>query len=218
VESDTTETRILLVEDLAIVREGLRTMLEARSDLCIVGEAEDGRQAVEEAARLEPDIVVMDIELPRLSGIEATREIRKVRPETQVVILSVQDSCSVVEEALRAGASGYVIKTGTRRDLFDAVDALRAGRMYLSPGVADQVVMALRRPDRAEASAVTLTEREREILERVVEGLSAKEIASELDISVRTVETHRHKIMRKLGVNKSSALVRIAIRDGLVKP
>lgn len=210
---------MLVVDDHAVVREALSQFIGAHAGFDVVAEAADGREAVSEAERTAPDVAVMDVWLPRLSGIAATAEIRKARPETKVVMLSVHDQPSIVEDALRAGASAYVVKTAAGRELIAAIQAACAGKLYLSPDVAEGVLDHLMRPARRAARAVSsLTPREREILQRVAEGLSAKEIAGDLHLSVRTVETHRASVMRKLGVHKSSNLVRIAIRDGLVAP
>lgn len=212
-------TRILLVDDHAMIREGLRNVLESRDGISVVGEASDGREAVEAAERLEPDVVVMDIWLPRLSGIAATKEILRRRPQTRVVIATQHERRSFLEDALRAGASAYVVKSGSCRDLFDALDAVVQGRTYVAPIVTDHLVGAITRPGEAsQAGLASLTGREREVLQRIAEGLGSKEIAADLHVSQRTVESHRANVMRKLGVHKVSGLVRVAIREGLVAP
>jgi len=211
--------RVLLVDDHAMIREGLRTLLESREGISIVGEAADGREAVEAAEQLEPDVVVMDIWLPRLSGIAATKEILRRRPSTRVVIATQHERRSFVEDALRAGASGYVVKSGSCRELFEALDAVVAGRTYIAPAVTDHLVGAITRPgETSHTGLAALTGREREVLQRIAEGLGSKEIAEELHVSQRTVESHRANVMRKLGVHKVSGLVRMAIREGLVAP
>jgi DNA-binding NarL/FixJ family response regulator len=208
-----------LVDDHQLLRQALRRMLEARDGVEVVGEVGDGRSAVEAALRLRPDVVLMDIWMPRLSGIDATREILQHDPQARIVMLSMHDRRSFVEDALRAGAAGYVVKSAPAHELFDAIDAVCAGRSYLSPAVAHEAIEAIRSPRDATATALLgLTPREREVLQRIAEGLGSKEIASTLRVSRRTVESHRARLMRKLGAHKVSALVRIAIREGLVSP
>jgi len=214
-----TETKILLVDDHAVVREGLREILDGHPNLTVVGEAGDGREALESVKRLSPDVVVMDIWLPRLSGTSATKEICKTSPGTRVVILSVHSGPRYVEEALLAGAWGYVVKSAAAKELIAAIEAVRDGRKFLSPAVAEGLVDRVVHPEAAASGPLAvLTAREREILQRVAEGLSAKEIAEDLHISTRTAETHRANMMRKLDVKKTASLVRIAIREGLMAP
>jgi DNA-binding NarL/FixJ family response regulator len=185
----------------------------------VVGEASDGREGVELTARLRPDVVVMDVWLPRLSGIAATAEIHRQTPSAKVIILSVHARADFVEDALCAGALAYVVKTAATQELISAIDAVTHGKKYISPAVAEVLLDRLVHPDEADHGPLaTLTPREREILQRVAEGLSAKEIAGDLHISARTVETHRGSIMRKLGVHKTAGLVRLAIREGLLGP
>ncbi len=211
------EVRILIVDDHVIVREGLREVLEGHPGFRVVGEAGDGREAIAAAERLVPDVAVMDLQLPRLSGIAAAREIARVSPATYVVILSVQEGVLAVEEALRAGAAGYVVKRAASTELVAALEAAVAGKKYLSPEVAEGLLERVTHPHESGAGPLAaLTSREREILRWVAEGLTAKEIAENLSISVRTAETHRSNVMRKLGVSKTAGLVRIAIREGLV--
>jgi len=213
------ETRILLVDDHAMVREALRAKLEAVDHLTVVGEARDGREAIEAARELRPDVIVMDIWLPRLSGLAATQEILKTDRNARVLILSVHEGRSFVEDAFRAGAIGYVVKSGSVQELLEAIDAVRQGRSYLSPAITQHVVGAIRDPrDSASSGLSRLSSREREVLQRIAEGLASKEIAADLHLSRRTVETHRANLMRKLGAHKASSLVRIAIREGLVSP
>jgi DNA-binding NarL/FixJ family response regulator len=213
------ETTILLADDHRIVREGLRRLLESRSDLSVIGEASNGEEAVEMAAQKHPDLVLMDISMPRLSGIDATRRICKNGNGTKVLVLSMHESQTYVEEVLRAGASGYVIKDSPPTDLFAAIDAVRSGDSFLSPSVTQRVVNAIARPgDRPSLAVSSLTERERQVLQLIAEGLSSKEIASKLGVSLKTVESHRANLMDKLDIHKVSGLVRFAIRAGLVAP
>jgi DNA-binding NarL/FixJ family response regulator len=213
------ETRVLLVDDHAMVREALRAKIDAVDGLKVVGEAEDGREAVAAAKRLRPDVIVMDIWLPRLSGLAATQEIIKVNRNARILILSVHETRSFVEDAFRAGAFGYVVKTGPLRELLEAIDAVGQGRSYLSPAITQHVLEAITNPkDSVSSELGALSSREREVLQRIAEGLASKEIAAELNLSRRTVETHRANLMRKLGAHKASSLVRIAIREGLIAP
>lgn len=212
-------TRLLLVDDHEMLREALAGVIDRRPDLEVVGEASNGREAVELAKQLDPDVIVMDIWLPRLSGIDATREIVRQDPKARVVIMTQHDRRSFVEDALRAGALGYVVKSGSCRELLEAIDAVSRGRSYLSPTVTEHVVGALTRPaDVGGQTLGALTAREREVLQRIAEGQGSKEIAADLHVSQRTVESHRANLMRKLDVHKVSGLVRLAIREGLVAP
>jgi DNA-binding NarL/FixJ family response regulator len=209
--------RVLLVEDHTIVREGLRALLGNREDVELIGEAEDGQAAVEAAARLNPDVVVMDLNLPRLDGVEATRAIRANQPATQVLILSMYATEEHVRPAIRAGACGYLLKGSGLADLIAAIRAVAAGNAFFSPQVAKIVLEDSRRTagnpgDRA----ADLTPREREVLKLVAEGRSSPEIARELNLSVKTVEGHRGRIMAKLDAKNVAGLVRHAVRLGLV--
>ena len=211
------ETTIVLADDHRLVREGLRRLLEERKDFRVIGEATNGQQAVEIAEAERPDLVLMDISMPGLSGIDATRRICKNGSATKVLILSMHDNRSFVEEVLRAGASGYVLKDAAASDLLRAVDAVRSGDSFLSPGITQQVVDAIANPgDRSAAALESLTERERQVLTLIAEGLSSKQIAGQLGVSLKTVESHRANLMDKLDIHKVSGLVRFAIRAGLV--
>jgi DNA-binding NarL/FixJ family response regulator len=212
------QTTILVADDHQIVRQGLKRLLSKRGDFAIVAEASDGEQAVEIASRQQPDVVLMDISMPRLSGIDATRRIA-AGGRTKVLALSMHDAQSYVEEALRAGASGYVHKNASAEDLFSAIDAVRTGESYLSPTVTQQVVDAIARPgDRPSSAVSALTQREREVLKLIADGLSSKEIAAQLGVSLKTIESHRANLMDKLDIHKVSGLVRFAVRAGLVAP
>ena len=207
---------ILLADDHVVLREGLRRLLEQDDRFDVVAGVSNGADAVRLSLELEPDIVIMDLLMPGVSGIEATREIKASVEGTRVLILSVDESRGRVEEAMRSGAAGYVVKTAALDELVTAIDAVLAGRTYVSPTIARQLVAAL---DTNEAAPITLlTPREREVLELVACGGTSKEIASELHLSPRTVDTHRARIMQKLGIHKAPELVRFAIREGLVNP
>ena len=212
------ETTIMLADDHQIVRQGLKRLLSKRGDFNIVGEASDGEQAVDLATRKQPDVILMDISMPRLSGIDATRRITR-NGGAKVLALTMHDGQSYVEEALRAGASGYVHKNASAEDLFAAIDSVRSGESYLSPAVTQQVVDAIARPgDRPSSAISALTDREREVLKLIADGLSSKEIAQKLGVSLKTIESHRANLMDKLDIHKVSGLVRFAIRAGLVAP
>ena len=208
--------RILLVDDHTMVREGIRLCLEAMGDMEVVGEAADGRQAVARALELRPDVVLMDVSMPGLSGIEATLEIKRARPEIQVVGLSMYDDEEYVTRLLRAGAAGYVLKRSAATELGAAVRAAHAGEAFLQPSIAKRVIADyLRRLDQ-EPAAAGLTAREREILGHIVDGKTNREIAGLLTLSVKTVENHRANLMVKLDAHDRGQLVRAAERLGMV--
>ncbi len=209
---------IVVADDHKIVREGLVKLLEAREDFTVIGEASDGEEAVEMVLDKQPDIVLMDINMPKLSGIDATRRIGKRGCNAKILVLSMHESRNYVEEVLRAGASGYVVKNSASQDVHNAIDAVRAGASYLSPAITQQVVDAIARPGDASPTGVSmLTDREREVLQLIAEGLSSKEIAAKLGVSLKTVDSHRSNLMEKLDIHKVSGLVRFAIRSGLVE-
>jgi DNA-binding NarL/FixJ family response regulator len=213
------ETTLLLAMDHRIVRDALRALLEAREGLCVLGEAGNGREALELAEQLKPDIVLMDSALPRLSALEVTRRVSRSECGSKILILATSESGDLLEELLRAGASGCLLKSSEAAELFTAIDVLRRGQVYLSPGIAQQVLEGLVRgaPDPAQQRS-RLTAREREVLELVAEGLTSKEIAVKLSLSTKTIESHRAALMRKLGIHKVSGLVHFAIRKGWVAP
>ena len=213
------ETTILLADDHRIVREGFRRILEDQPGFEVVGEATNGEEAVRMVTEKRPDVVLMDISMPLLSGIDATRRIAKLGLGTRVLVCSMHDDRTCVEEVLRAGASGYVLKDASGGELVSAIESVRAGDSYLSPAITQQVVSAIARPgERPSYAASTLTEREREVLHLIAEGLSSKEIAQRLGVSLKTIESHRANVMEKLDIHKVSGLVRFAIRAGLVAP
>ena len=212
-------TTIVLADDHRLVREGIRKLLETREDFEVVGEAADGEEAVQMVFDKKPDVALMDIWMPRLSGIDATRRIEKRGMDTKVVVLSQHDGRNYVEEVLRAGASGYVVKNAETADLLSAIDAVCEGSSYLSPSITQQVVDVIARPGSPPPAGVAmLTDREREVLQLIAEGLSSKEIANVLGVSLKTVDSHRSNLMEKLDIHKVSGLVRFAIRAGLVEP
>ena len=210
-------TTIVVADDHPIVREGLRKLLELREDFQVVGEASDGVEAVRVVLEMRPDVALMDINMPGTSGVEATRLLGEHGASTKVLVLSMLDGRSQVEDVLRAGAAGYVVKSAPPEDLFAAIDAVRAGRSYLSGSLAQQVVQAIASPAERERSGLAaLTEREREVLALIAEGRSSKEIAAALGVSLKTIDSHRSNLMEKLDIHKVAGLVRFAIRSGLV--
>jgi DNA-binding NarL/FixJ family response regulator len=212
-------TTIVLADDHIVVRQGIRKLLETRDDFRIVGEASDGEEAVKLVAEKKPDIALMDLWMPRLSGIDATRRIGKRGLPTKVLVLSMHESRAYVEEVLRAGAAGYIVKNAAAEDLIEAIDTICDGVSYLSPAITQQVVDAIARPATSSPSGLAvLTDREREVLQLIAEGLSSKEIAAMLGVSLKTIDSHRSNLMEKLEIHKVSGLVRFAIRTGLVEP
>lgn len=206
--------RILLADDHSMVRQGFRRILEAQGDFEIAGEACDGKQAVELAAQLRPDVVVMDVAMPGLNGIEATRRICESSPRTRVLALSMHREGVYVREILRAGARGYLLKDAFDADLVAAVRAVARGEGYIAPAVADCVLADYRQ--HVSDPVDLLTAREREILQLIAEGMTNKEIASRLNLSVYTVDAHRGRIMEKLNLHSAGELVRFALRKGLI--
>jgi len=219
--ASTPDVRVLIAEDHAVVREGIRMILDAQADLKVVGEAKDGDEAVRLARQLRPDVVVMDISMPRRNGVEATQEIRRLLPETQVLILTMHEEESYVFQLLRLGAAGYVLKRAAATDLVEAVRAASRGEAFLYPAVARSVVqdyLDRMRTGEGAGRYDGLTDREREILVLIAEGLTNSQIADRLFISVKTVQTHRAHIMEKLDLHDRSLLVRYAVRKGLIQP
>jgi len=211
------QCRILLADDHALLRRGLRLILDAESDLVVVAEAADGVEAVELAAAGGVDLVIMDIAMPRMTGIQAARELARRVPEVRVLMLSMYDNEQYFFEALSAGAAGYVLKSVADRDLLDAVRATMRGESYLTPVAATALIRDwLQR--RSALPPRILTPREEQIVKLIAEGHSGKEIAEQLVISVKTVERHRANILAKLGMRDRLELTRFAIRTGLVEP
>lgn len=211
--------QIVIAEDYTILREGLRALLSSASDLEVIGEAEDGRSAVRCVSDLEPDLVLMDLSMPKMSGIDAIREIKKSFPHTKVIALTVHEKEEYILASLQAGADGYVLKDATRAELMTAIRTVLDGKRFLSPGVSEKVIEGYLEGKRAgEPKSIweTITPREREILKLVAEGYKNKEIADQLCISVKTVDKHRTNLMRKLDLHTVSALTAFAIEKGLV--
>ncbi len=213
------KTRILLADDHAVVRRGLRLVLDGEPDLEVVAEAGDGAEAVERALSDEVHLAILDVTMPRMTGIQAAREISRRRPDVRTLILSMHDNEQYLFEALRAGASGYVLKSAADRDLVEACRAAIGGQPFLYPAaVAALVRDHLERAGEGDGSTEILTPRELEILKLIAEAYSSKEIADALVISVKTVERHRANILEKLGMRDRVELTRYAIKRGLVEP
>ena len=206
--------RVLLADDHAVVRQGFKMILGAQPDMEIVGEAGNGREAVELAEHLRPDVVVMDVAMPELNGIEATRRLASSVPHARVVALSMHKDSVYVREILRAGARGYLLKDSVAADLVSAIRAVASGEGYLSPAVSNAVLDDYRR--HVTNPIDLLTSREREVLQMLAEGKTNKEIAVVLNLSVYTVDAHRGRIMEKLNVHSINELVRFAVRNGLI--
>ena len=206
--------RVLLADDHAVVRQGFRMILGAHADMEIVGEAGNGREAVELAESLRPDVVVMDVAMPELNGIEATRRLSASCPLTRVLALSMHKDSVYVREILRAGARGYLLKDALDSDLLSAIRALARGDGYLSPAVSDAVLSDYRR--QVTDPLDMLSSREREVLQMIAEGKTNKEIASALNLSIYTVDAHRGRIMEKLNLHTTGELVRFAMRKGII--
>src|SRR5271154_1746555 len=213
--------KLLLADDHEIVRQGLRSILAGIRDCEIVGEVADGRQAVAMARQLNPDIVVLDIAMPGLNGLEATRQILKGRPQTKILILTMHESDSVIREVLDAGARGYILKTDAGRDLVSAVESLRRNKTFFTSRVSQMILGGFlkgdTRPRDPASDGIRLTPRQREIVQLLAEGKSSKEVAVALDLSVKTAETHRANIMRKLDCHSVSEVVRYAIRNKIIE-
>src|ERR1700756_3274597 len=206
--------RILLADDHAVVRQGFKMILSAHADMEIVGEAGNGRDAVQLAEELRPDVVVMDVAMPELNGIEATRRLGTSAPHTRVLALSMHKDSVYVREILRAGARGYLLKDSPAGDLVAAVRAVASGEGYISPAVSNAVLDDYRR--HVTNPIDLLTSREREVLQMLAEGKTNKEIAGVLNLSVYTVDAHRGHIMEKLNLHSINELVRFAVRNGLI--
>jgi len=212
---------VLLAEDHMIVREGFRKMLEMENDFEIVGEAQDGRQAVALAKKLHPDVVLMDIAMPLLNGLEATRQVLKAVPDTRIVILSAHSDDAYVKNAIESGAVGFLLKQTSAHMVCDAIREVQKGKKYYSPSVSrrqDRIhPMTPDRTGQFTKKAVQLTSREMEVLQLIAEGKANKETASELGIGIKTVEKHREHIMQKLDIHDTAGLTRYAISAGIIE-
>ena len=212
--------RVLLVDDHVIVREGLRMVLASRQEIQVIGEAGDGREALDLIETLQPDVVVMDIAMPNLNGLEATRQIKRRFPDIKVVILTMHESQQYFLQIVKAGATGCVMKRSAGTELVTAIEAAARGESYFSPTIATMVLEDYRRllTRPADEAAELLTEREREVVQLIAEGRTNREIADLLTLSIKTVQAHRSNIMEKLGAHDRTDLVKYAIRAGIIGP
>ncbi len=211
--------KVLLADDHTIVRKGIRSLLDHEPNIEVVGEAEDGQEAVKQVESLNPDVVLMDITMPRLTGLEATRQIKKLFPNVKVLVLTMYTNEEYVLQLLRAGAAGYLIKQSAPAELLSAIQAVYRGDTFLSPAISKVIVQEyLRHTGGAlqDDSYDTLTVREREILQLIAEGHTNREIADNLDISVKTVGVHRVNLMEKLDIHNTTELIKYAIRKGII--
>lgn len=215
--------RVLIADDHEVVRKGLRTLLEEQPGWQVAGEASDGREAVEKAKALKPDVTVLDISMPTLNGLEATRQMIKNNPQSRVLVLTMHESDPLIREVLGAGARGYLLKSDAGRDLVNAVDAIRRNKTFFTARVAQMVLEGYldKKPPKVDAETETprdrLTPRQREIIQLLAEGKSSKEVAVALNLSIKTAETHRANIMRRLDCHSVSELVRYAVRNNIVQ-
>jgi len=209
--------RVFLADDHTIVRKGLLSLLVTEEDIEVVGEAEDGQEAIRKVLQLVPDVVLMDITMPVLDGLEATRTIKKLLPQVKVVILTVHSTEEHIFQILRAGASGYVVKQAAVKELLQAIQTAHRGEIFLSSSISRQSVDEYnRRAEKTGKKDELLTGREREVLQMVAEGCSNREIASRLHITIKTVEAHRGHLMDKLGLRSIAELTRYALRAGII--
>jgi len=210
---------VFVADDHSIVREGLRRLIEAEPDLKVCGEAADGREVLDEVARVRPDIIVLDITMPKLGGLETLERLRSNDSGVKVILLSGHSDPPFIQSAISLGADGYVLKNAGAGEIVAAIRGVAQGGSYFSPEVAREIVEQLRAPKTDKEDPFSLLSgREREVLHLIADGLSAKEVAVELEISTKTVEAHRSSLMRKLGVRKATELVRYALRHGLIEP
>jgi DNA-binding NarL/FixJ family response regulator len=209
---------VFIVEDHTLVRSGIRALLQAAPNLSVIGEASNGRDAVEQIGELRPDLVLMDVAMPELNGIDAARQVHNALPSARIIMLSMHEDRQYVFESLKAGAMGYVLKSAAFQDLIGAIETVMSGRNYISPGLSDVVMNDYIRRAQGEEQASELgrlSGREREVLQLIAEGKSSAEVGEMLHISVRTVDTHRHNIMTKLEIHSIAGLTKFAIRHGL---
>ncbi len=211
--------RVVIAEDHTILREGLRALLSSNPDFEVVGEARDGREAIRCVEKLKPNLILTDLSMPKMNGMDAIREIRRKAPETKILVLTVHKTEEYILATLKAEADGYLLKESTHGELLAAVKHVLSGKHYISPGISDKVLDGYldgRKSLKARTSWETLTAREREILKLIAEGYRNKEIAKDLFISVKTIEKHRANLMNKLNVHNISALTALAVETGLV--
>jgi DNA-binding NarL/FixJ family response regulator len=210
--------RVIIADDHNLVRQGLRALLEQTGEIDVIGEAATGQEAINQTERLQPDVVVMDLSMPRMDGAQAAERIIALDAPTQVVVVSAYADTTMVQQLLRRGVKGYLLKNAVREELLLAVRSASQGKVYLSPTISSSVMTMLMSPSQAEATTIAdlLTPREREVLQLVAEGMTNSAIAETLSISVKTVEKHRANLMSKLEVNDLPSLIRVAIKQGLI--
>lgn len=208
-------TKILIVDDHKIVREGLRALISDSESFEVIGEASNGREATRMTRQLEPDIVIMDVAMAEMNGIEATRQILSTRPQTRILALSMHSDSRFVKQMIEAGALGYLLKDNAFEELVIALKTLSKGQMYVSPQASGNILQSLAQGQLAQAGESPLSAREKETLQLIAEGYSTAEIAERLFISVKTVETHRKKIMDKLDLHSIAELTKYAVREGI---
>jgi len=211
--------KIILADDHALIRDGLRMMIDRETDFEITGQASNGREIVDMIKKRAPDIVIMDISMPELNGIEATRQIKEINENIKIIALSVHSEVSFVRQMLKAGASGYLVKHSEFKELVQAIRTVADGQLYLSPRVSGQVIGDYLSSSSSNDSAIftKLSDREREILQMLAEGDNKHEIAETLHLSVKTIESHRQNIMNKLNIDRFPDLIRYAIREGITE-
>jgi two-component system, NarL family, response regulator NreC len=212
--------RIVIAEDYTILREGLRALISANPDFEVVGEAEDGREAIRVVEKFKPHLILMDLSMPRMNGMEAIKEVKKQSPKTKILVLTVHKAEEYILATLQAGADGYALKDSTHSELMMAMESVLLGKRYISPGVSEKVIggyLEGRKAAKPRTSWETLTQREREILKLIAEGYKNKAIADYLCISPKTVEKHRANLMQKLNLHSTSALTTLALEKGLIE-
>jgi two-component system response regulator NreC len=210
-------TKVLLADDHTIVREGILSLLQEQPEVTVVGTAENGREAVEKARRTFPDVVVMDVAMPLLNGIEATRQLRRFLPQTKVIVLTMYADEEYVLRALQAGVRGYLLKKAAASELLQAIRTVERGDFYLSSDISHVIVDRYLASANPEEEAISLSDRERQILQLVAEGHTNRQIGTALGITQKTVDTHRTRLMAKLDIHDTPGLVRYAIRKGIVR-
>ncbi len=220
------KTRIIIADDHSVVRSGLRLLLQSSPDFTVVAEAEDGEEAVALVDRHKPDVVIMDISMPKLNGIEATGIMKQSNPELKIIILTVHEDEEYVYQMLRAGASGYVLKSAGKKEIFAAIESALSGERFFSPGISKLIIEGFIKRDKEQLQAQEqlqmhskqqLTKREIEVLQYIAQGFTNRKIAEALFLSIRTINTHRTNLMQKLDIHDTARLVRYAIETGLVK-
>jgi len=212
---------VVIVEDHQLFRDGLKSMLNKRDDITIVGEAEDGIKAIKLIRKLKPDLVLLDLSMPKMGGISVMKDVKRELPDTRILLLTIHESDQYVLEAFEAGADGYCIKDSSRQELMVAIDSILQGKTYISPGISDQVMegfLTNKKILKEKTNWDTITQREREVLKLLAEGYSNKEIGDLLHISVKTVEKHRANLIGKLDLHNVAQLTAYAIKKGLVDP